>query len=221
MDSGKLKELVIGSIRYHFDGALKMVERVGGNDSKASLAIENVKSSLIKAASMVDARVYDDYELSAKLLKPGVDLAYRSAIVSDVDRSDEWIAVLALGLETLDDHTRKVVESWHNQDAVKRDLGITTAQRLLVFIVCAKRNVTMNPLCAIATETEGNSLALTPCVFSWGIPQPNGQTAVVGHIELQQELIEHAQRMLSVIDSSHSARLLNDHMRGGQAGTVQ
>jgi hypothetical protein len=221
MDSVKLKELVIGSIRHHFDEALKMVEQVGGAGGKAPSVIENVKSSLIKAATSVNARVYDDHEFSDKLLNPGVDLAYRNVIVSDVTRNDEWLAGLAVGLEALDEKTRNVVGSWHNQNALKRDLGKNTARRLLVIIVCAKKIVTMNPFCTIVTETEDKSLALTPCVFSWSIPQSDGKFAVVDHVELQQELLEQANRMLSVIDSSNSARLLNDHIRGTQYGTTQ
>lgn len=221
MDSDKCRELVISSIRHHFDGALKMVAQAGGSSGKAPSAIENVRSSLVKAASGVDARVYDDYDLSSKLLNPGVDLAYRSAIVSDVERDDEWVAVLAVGLEELDEHTQKVVGSWRNEEAMKRDLGKTTARRLLVFISCAKMTVTVNPFFTIVNETKDKSFALSPCVFQWGIPQPNGQTAIVGHVELKQELLDRAERMLSVIDSSHSARLLNDHVRGAHPGTMQ
>lgn len=217
----KCRELVIGSIRHHFDGVLKMVAQAGGSSGKAPSAIENVKSSLVKAASSVEARVYGDYDLSSKLLNPGVDLAYRSAIVSDVERDDEWVAVLAVGLEKLDEHTQKVVESWGNREAPKRHLGKSTARRLLVFISCAKMTVTVNPLFTIVSEIKGKSFALSPCVFQWGILQPNGQTTLVGHVELNHELLDGAARLLSVIDSSHSARLLDDHVRGAHPGTMQ
>jgi len=43
MDSDKLKELVFEAIRYHFYGALQMVQQVGGGAGKAPSAIENIK----------------------------------------------------------------------------------------------------------------------------------------------------------------------------------
>ncbi len=221
MDSVQCKELIIGCIRYHFDGARQKVEEAGGGSGKALSAIANAKSSLVLAASGVDARTYDDHDLSSKLLGPGVDLAYRSVIVSDVKRDDEWVAVLAVGLDKLDEHTRKVVLSWHNQAGLKRDVGETTPRRLLVFISCAKKLVTMNPVFSIASETAGKSLVLSPCVFQWPISLFNGQSKVIGYVELTQELLDWAGRMLSVIDSSHSARLFNDHVRGADLGTMQ
>lgn len=221
MNPEKCKELVIGSIRHHFDGMLEMVAKVGGAKGKAPAAIEGVKSSLIKAASAVNARIYEDYELSAKLINSGVDLAYRSAIVSDVERTDEWIAVLALGLHELDAHTQKVVNSWRDEETLKRDLGNIEGRRLLVFICCAKKTVTVNPLFMIVNKTKDNSFALSPCVFQFPIPQPEGPPAVVGHVELNQERLAHAERLLKVIDSSHAAQLLNDHIRGAHPGTMQ
>lgn len=220
MDSVKCKELIIGCIRYHFEGALQEVKDAGGASGNAPPAIENIKSSLVSAASGVEARVYDDYELSSKLLEPGTDLAYRSVIVSDMQRDDEWVAVLAVGLSELDGHSRKVALSYMPKSDGRR----VTPQRLLVFITCAGRKVTMNPRFVIVSEGENKSVALSPCVFQWAIPQPNGEFAVVGHIapsELAQEFLDWATLMLSVLDSSHAARLHDDHVRGVSPGTMQ
>jgi hypothetical protein len=220
MDSVKCKELVVGCIRHHFDGALQRVKQLGGGSGKAPPAIENIKSSLVRAAGGVDARIYKDYDLSSKLLEPGVDLAYRGVIVSDIKRDDEWVAVLAVGLAELDEHSRKVALSY----MPKREDGDAIPRRLLVFITCAERTVTMNPRFVIASEVENKSTALSPCVFQWAIPQPNGQSAVVGHIassELGKEFVDWAALMLSVIDSSHTARLHDEHLRGEPTGTMQ
>ncbi|QGZ60526.1 hypothetical protein [Paraburkholderia acidisoli] len=220
MESVKHKELIIGCIRHHFDGALQMVKNVGGGSGKAPPAIANIKSSLVNAAGGVDACIYDDHDLSSKLLEPGVDLAYRSVIVSDLKRDDEWVAVLAVGLTELDEHSRKVVLS----HVPKRDGGEASPRRLLVFIACADGTVTMNPRFVIASAVDNNSIALSPCVFQWAIPQPNGQSAVVGRIapsELGQAFLDWAALMLSVLDSSHAARLHEDHVRGETPGAIQ
>ncbi len=213
MEKIDYKELIINSIRYHFDGALDAVVKVGGAQGKAPPAIEKIKSSLVNAASSAEARVYGDYELSPKLLGAGVDLAYRKVVVSDVNREDEWVALLAVGLELLDEHSQKVVASWHNQTELQQSVGSLTPRRLLVFIQCAKKTVTMRPAFSIANETAEKAMVLSPCVFQWSIPQSDGQYAVVGHVELRQELLDDANRLLSVIDSSHSAKLFDDHVR--------
>ncbi|WP_129112246.1 hypothetical protein [Burkholderia pseudomallei] len=172
MDSVKCKELIIGCIRYHFEGALQEVKDAGGASGNAPPAIENIKSSLVSAASGVEARVYDDYELSSKLLEPGTDLAYRSVIVSDMQRDDEWVAVLAVGLSELDGHSRKVALSYMPKSDGRR----VTPQRLLVFITCAGRKVTMNPRFVIVSEGRTSLLHFHRAFFSGLSPSPTASS---------------------------------------------
>lgn len=221
MDALQCKDWVVGCITRHFDGALAAVGKVGGAGGKAPAAIEAAKLSLVRAAWGVRATIYPDYELSAKILKSGVDLAYRNIAQSDAPGSEQWLAVLAVGLEELDEHTRKVVSSWHGQSAVSEELGETVPRRLIAFITRGNGVDTFTPVCAIANEVQGQKLALTPCVFQWAIPQPNGQSAVVGHVDLNQEVVDWMQRAFSLVDSAQTARLHEEHSRGVDYGTMQ
>lgn len=111
MGSTPHKHLIIGAIAYHFDGSLQQVVDVGGGQGKAPPAIVAIEACLVNAAQRVDARVYEDVTLAPRLLEPGVDLAYRPMVVKDPGRDDEWWAMLAVGLEDLDEHSLKIVLS--------------------------------------------------------------------------------------------------------------
>ena len=137
MDGIQAKKFVVGSIDHHFNGLRDLVAQNGGS-VKATNAINVIQATLLKAAQNAAVETLPDYELSDRMLKPGIDIAWRKVIVSDTSLTDEWVAALAVGMEQLDEHTRKVVESNHNQVAIKESLGSTAARRLIVFVNCAK-----------------------------------------------------------------------------------
>lgn len=215
MDGIQAKKFVIGSIDHHFNGLRDLVAQNGGS-VKATNAINVIQATLLKAAQNAEVEALPDYELSERMLKPGINIAWRKVIVSDTSLSDEWVAALAIGIEALDEHTRKVVESNQNQVAIKESLGATVARRLIVFVNCAKRVITMQPVCGIYLETAGGKGAIVPCVFQFGLPHASGRTMVVGHQEITSETLEWLNIMVSVLDSENSAKLHDEHVRSMQ-----
>lgn len=220
MDGIQAKKFVIGSIDHHFNGLRNLVAQNGGS-VKATNAINVIQSTLLKAAQNAEVETLLDYELSERMLKPGIDIAWRKVIVSDTSLSDEWVAALAIGIKELDEHTRKVVESYHKQVAIKESLGATQARRLIVFVNCAKRLITMQPVCGIYLETVDGKSAIVPCVFQFGLPHASGQTMMVGHQEITSETVEWLNIMVSVLDSENSARLHDEHVRSMQGSQDQ
>lgn len=214
------KELVIGSILYHFDGALEMVGKLGGSGGKAPAAIENVKASLVSAATKAVARVYENQELSSKILTEGIDLAYRHTPSGNPNTADGWIAALAISLNELDAHTQKVVKSWHEQVSFAPSEGIVKPRRLVIFISASNKIVTTNPVFSIANETESKSIIFTPCVFQWSIPQPVGPSAVVGYVAPTPDMLERNNAMFAIIDSSHASQLIELHVNASNLGTA-
>jgi hypothetical protein len=222
MQPHKLKELVIGSIDHAFNTWVDIAAKASNGDSKAIPAIHAMQKSIVAAASSVEARVYADDEFSAKIVAPGIDLAYRAAVVSDSSRDDEWIAVLAIGFEHLDEHTRKVLHSHVDPRVKNSNLAGAETRRLLVSLVCAKKTVTLDPFFTVVVETFEKNLALIPAPPSWVIPQPNGQHLLINHMEADtyQERLDIASRRLSVIDSAPAATLMNAHVRGTSGGSM-
>lgn len=215
MDSKQVKEFVIGSIDYHFNGLRELVEQNGGS-VKVKNAINVIQTTLLKAAQNAEIEPLPDYELSDRMLKPGIDIAWRKVIVSDASLTDEWVAALAVSMDQLDEHTRRVVESYHNKIAFKESLGSTTARRLIVFVNCAKRVITMQPMCGIYLETADGNSAIVPCVFQFGVPHASGQTMTVGHCEINSETSDWLNNMVSVLDSENAAKLHDEHIRSRQ-----
>lgn len=220
MDGKQAKKFVIDSIDHHFNGLRDLVAKNGGS-VKATNAINVIQATLLKAAQNAEVETLPDYELSERMLKPGINIAWRKVIVSDTSLNDEWVAALAIGIEELDEHTRNVVESNHDQVAIKESLGATMARRLIVFVNCAKRVITMQPVCGIYLETADGKSAIVPCVFQFGLPHASGKTIVVGHQEITSETIEWLNIMISVLDSENSAKLHDGHVRSGQGPQEQ
>jgi hypothetical protein len=181
-----------------------------------------MEKSIVAAATSVNARVYADDEFSAKLVVPGIDLAYRAAVVSDTNRDDEWIAALAIDFNCLDESTRKVLHSNVDHRVKNSNLAGAETRRLVVTLVCAKKVVTLDPFFTVAVETSDKKLALVPAPPSWAIPQPICQHFVINHMHANtyQERLEIASRRLSVIDSAAAAILMNAHVRGSSDGPI-
>ena len=78
----------------------------------------------------------------------------------------------------------------------------------------------MVPVCAIVISMDDGSFGLSPCLFSWGIAQPSGPSAVIGHMEVTSEHTDHYELLLKVVDSSQAAGLFNEHVRGTPMGTM-
>jgi hypothetical protein len=220
MDGMQVKKFIVDSIDHHFNGLRDLVAQNGGS-VKATNAINVIQATLLKAAQNAAVETLPDYELTDRMLKPGIDIAWRKVIVSDTSLNDEWVAALAVGMEKLDEHTCKVVESNHNQLAIKESLGFTTARRLIVFVNCAKRVITVQPVCGIYLETSNGTSAIVPCVFQFGVPHASGQTMVVGHREVNSETLDWLNMMVGVLDSENAAKLHDEHVRSMQVPQEQ
>lgn len=222
MEPTKLKELVIGSIDYTFNTWADIAAKASNGGSKAIPAIQGMRKSIVAAASNVDARIYADDEFSSKIVLPGIDLAYRGCVVSDSSRNDEWIAVLAIDFENLDEHTRKVLHSRIDPQVKNGNLAGAEPRRLMVSLVCAKKKVTLDPFFTVVVEASDKKLVLVPAPPSWAIPNPDGQHLVINHMEAStyQERLDIASRRLSVIDSAPAAFLVNDHGKGTPSGPM-
>lgn len=216
MDPIKLKELVIGSTNATFNMWADLATKASGGGSVAIQAIKKMQTSIITAAQGVEARVYPDDEFSTIVRAPGVDLAYRSAIVSDASRDDEWIAALAIGFDQLDEHSRKMLQRHHEVNVKDTNLASSEPSRLLISLMCAKRVVTLDTFFTIVVVTPEQKLALVPAPVSWAISQANGPHFVINHLapETYQDRLDSANRRFSVIDSAPAATLLNQHIRG-------
>jgi hypothetical protein len=220
MDTKKLKELVIGSVNYTFNTWADIAVKASNGKSKAIPAIREMQKSIVAAATSIDARIYRDEEFSARVVAPGIDLAYRMAVVSDASRDDEWIAALAIDFEHLDAHTRKVLHSRVDPMVAKSNLAGAETRRLLLSIIALKKIVTLDPFFTVVVETSNKKIALIAAFPTWSIPQPNGQYLGINHIDAEtyEARLDIASRRLSVIDSEAAATLMNAHVRGDASG---
>lgn len=222
MEPTKLKDLVVGGIERTFQAWAEIATRAGGGSGKAVPAIQGMQTAILEAVKNIDARIYPDDEFSSKVALTGADLAYRSAIVSDASRDDEWIAALSIGFEQLDDHTRKVLLSHVDPQIADGVLAGSQARRLLISVICAKRTISVDPFFTVIVVTPADKLALVPAPVAWAVPQPAGPHLIINHMEVEsyQERLDIASRRLSIIEAATAASLMDDHVRGAPSGTM-
>lgn len=222
MEPKQLKELVIGSIEHTFNAWADLATKHSNGSSKALPAIKAMQKSIMTSANKAEARVCPDYEFSSKIVLPGIDLAYRSAVISDITRDDEWVAALAIDFDNLDEHTQKVLHSHVDPQLENSNLAGAEARRLLVFLVCARKIVTLDPFFVVVVETAEKKISLIPTPPSWSILQPSGQYLVINHMnpDTRGERLDIASRRLSVIDSAPAAALMNAHIRENSSGSM-
>lgn len=215
MEPKNLKALVLGAVNATFDTWADVATKASDGKSKSIAAIRGMQNSVLNSTATVDARLYAEGQFTASAVLPGVDLGYRIAVVNDATRDDEWVASLAIGLDMLDEHSRKVMQSHADHFIGSSNLAGATPRRLLLSFVCAARTVTLDPFFTLVVETSDKKMALVPASPSWSIPQPNGQYLVINVVEsgTYPERLAVASRRLSVIDSAAAANLMSAHIR--------